>query len=81
MPRKGRRTKAQYLADLHAAKRTRAIGFLARMISGRCQKEVAQDLGIAPATVKKYICWLYEELGASTNAQAVAICFRKGLLK
>lgn len=81
MPRNGRRTREQYLQDMRELKMRRALSFLERMTDGLNKNEVAALMYVQPCTVKANLCWLYERLGASTNAQAVAICFRKGLLK
>ena len=81
MKRKGRRTREQYIHDLQTLKMRRAVAFLERMTDGYKQVQIAKQLSIEASTVKANLCWLYARLGARTNAQAVAIAFRKGLLK
>jgi two-component system nitrate/nitrite response regulator NarL len=40
---------------------------------GASNKEIAQALGIAPHTVKNHLAQIFEKLGASNRAQAVAL--------
>jgi DNA-binding CsgD family transcriptional regulator len=47
---------------------------------GSTTKEVARDLGISPHTVKTHLERIFEKLGASDRAQAVAIALRRGLV-
>ena len=51
------------------------------LASGRTNKELAHDLGISQATVKSYLKELYERLGVSSRAGAVAYGLRQGLIR
>jgi DNA-binding NarL/FixJ family response regulator len=53
---------------------------LQRVAYGSTTKEVARDLGISPHTVKTHLERIFEKLGASDRAQAVAIALRRGLV-
>jgi two-component system nitrate/nitrite response regulator NarL len=48
---------------------------------GRSTPEIAADLHVAPATVKTHLRNLYEKLGVSERAAAVAEAMRRGLLE
>ena len=39
--------------------------------SGRSNKEIARELGIAPETIKTHLKRIFQKLSASTRAQAV----------
>ena len=54
---------------------------LQRVAYGSTTKEVARDLGISPHTVKTHLERIFEKLGASDRAQAVAIALRRGLVE
>jgi two-component system response regulator DegU len=53
---------------------------LQRVAYGSTTKEVARDLGISPHTVKTHLERIFEKLGATDRAQAVAIALRRGLV-
>ena len=53
---------------------------LQKVAYGSTTKEVARKLGISPHTVKTHLERIFEKLGASDRAQAVAIAIRRGLV-
>jgi NarL family two-component system response regulator YdfI len=53
---------------------------LALLARGAANKEIALALGIAERTVKAHVTSLFNKLGASSRAEAVAIALRSGLL-
>jgi len=53
---------------------------LALLAQGSASKEIAQRLGISERTVKAHITAIFNKLGASSRAEAVAIALRNGLL-
>ena len=54
---------------------------LQKVAYGATTKEVANDLGISPHTVKTHLERIFEKLGANDRAQAVAIAIRSGLVE
>jgi two-component system, NarL family, nitrate/nitrite response regulator NarL len=54
---------------------------LALTAEGRSAPEIARDLHLSPATVKGHLQSLYEKLGVSDRAAAVAAAMRRGLLE
>ena len=54
---------------------------LQKVAYGSTTKEVADQLGISPHTVKTHLERIFEKLGANDRAQAVAIAIRKGLVE
>ncbi len=54
---------------------------LALLADGRSTGEIAEQLIIGPATVKTHLHHLYEKLGVSDRAAAVAEGMRRGLLR
>lgn len=59
----------------------RETQILQRVAYGATTKEVAEELGISPHTVKTHLERVFEKLGAGDRAQAVAIAIRKGLVE
>jgi DNA-binding NarL/FixJ family response regulator len=59
----------------------RQLQLLRALASGRTNKELAHQLGISQATVKSYLKELYERLGVSSRAGAVAYGLRQGLIR
>lgn len=59
----------------------REVEILQRVAYGATTRQTADQLGISPHTVKTYLERIFEKLGASDRAQAVAIAFRKGLVE
>ena len=64
-----------------AALSKRETQILQKVAYGATTKEVAEELGISPHTVKTHLERVFEKLGASDRAQAVAIAIRKGLVE
>jgi DNA-binding NarL/FixJ family response regulator len=58
--------------------RDRAI--LACVAQGKTNEQIAQELGYSVSTVKARLAALYEKIGASDRASALAVCFRSGWL-
>jgi two-component system, NarL family, nitrate/nitrite response regulator NarL len=54
---------------------------LVRIAQGRSAPAIAQDLHVSPATVKTHLKTLYEKLGVSDRAAAVAEAMRRGLIE
>lgn len=54
---------------------------LAAMARGRSNKEIADELGIAPDSVGQHVMAIRAKLGAANRTEAVAIALRKQLLK
>ncbi len=59
--------------------RERAV--LALLAEGESAPEIAQRLGLATSTVKSHLANMYEKLGVSDRAAAVAEAMRRGLLR
>ena len=59
----------------------REIEILQKVAYGSTTKEVADQLGISPHTVKTHLERVFEKLGANDRAQAVAIAIRRGLVE
>ncbi len=72
---------------LHAAQGDRVVlsprelEVLALTAQGRSAPEIASQLFLAPTTVKSHLQNLYEKLGVSDRAAAVAEAMRRGLLE
>lgn len=58
----------------------REAQILEAVADGRSNKEIAAAIGIAEDTVKTHLRRLFEKLGASDRAQAVAIALRQRLI-
>lgn len=58
----------------------RELQVLERLSEGKSNKEIAQELAISEETVKTHLKRLYEKLGVSDRAQAVAIALRQELI-
>jgi two-component system, NarL family, nitrate/nitrite response regulator NarL len=54
---------------------------LVQIADGRSAPEIAKQLYLSPATVKSHLQNLYEKLGVSDRAAAVAEAMRRGLLE
>lgn len=65
-------------SDISLSPREREI--LQQIANGHANKQIADDLGIADATVKTHIRSLFEKLGASHRAHAVALALRERLI-
>ncbi|MES1201293.1 MAG: response regulator transcription factor [Pseudomonadota bacterium] len=57
------------LASLGITQREQQV--LALLAAGKSNKEIAQDLGVSPNTIKTQIASLYQKLGAQRRTQAV----------
>jgi len=53
---------------------------LALIAAGAANKEISRELGIAERTAKAHVTSIFNKLGASSRAEAVAIALRSGLL-
>lgn len=60
---------------------TRQLQLLRALATGRTNKELAHEMGIAQGTVKSYLKELYERLGVGSRAGAVAYGMRHGLIR
>ena len=60
---------------------SREIQILAQLAEGQSNKVIASSLTIAEDTVKQHLKSLYEKLGASDRAHAVAIALRQRLIE
>ncbi len=58
----------------------RELDVLRLLAEGRTNRQMAADLGQAEATVKGYLRDLFEKLGASDRAHAVALALRSRLI-
>lgn len=59
---------------------TREREILALLADGLANKQIAARLGISPNTVKTHLELLFEKLGVSSRAEAVASGVKRGLL-
>jgi len=53
---------------------------LSLLADGLGNKQIAAQLGISPSTVKTHVELLFEKLGVTSRAEAVAVSVRRGLL-
>ena len=60
---------------------TREVQILAQLAEGQSNKVIANALSITEDTVKQHLKSLYEKLGASDRAHAVAIALRQRLIE
>jgi NarL family two-component system response regulator YdfI len=58
----------------------RELEVLALIAQGAGNKQIARRLKIAERTVKAYVTGVFNKLGVTTRAQAVAVGLRRGLL-
>lgn len=54
---------------------------LEALADGRTNHDIAKALGISVAVVHEHLAFLFEKLGAANRTEAVAIAFRRYLLK
>jgi two-component system, NarL family, nitrate/nitrite response regulator NarL len=66
-------------ARLHLTPREQDV--LARLAEGKSSPRIAAELHVSPATVKTHLKTLYEKLGVSDRAAAVAEAMRRGLIE
>jgi len=58
----------------------REFAVLGRIVHGRSNKEIADDLNMATATVKFHVTNILEKLGAADRTQAATIALERGIL-
>lgn len=51
-----------------------------RIADGQTNEQIAKALGVSVSTAKAYLTELFQKIGATDRASAVAICFRRGWL-
>ena len=66
-------------ARIHLTPREREV--LGGLAEGKSAPQIAGELHVSPATVKTHLKTLYEKLGVSDRAAAVAEAMRRGLLE
>jgi DNA-binding CsgD family transcriptional regulator len=59
----------------------REVEVLQLIAEGQSTREIARRLWITEETVKTHVRRLLDKLGARTRAQAVAVAFRRGVLR
>ena len=57
------------------------LAILKLLISGQANKQIGAKLGLTENTIKKYLSILYAKLGVDSRAEAVAVAFKKNLVK
>ena len=60
---------------------TRGGGTVRILVAAELAPEIAERLGLSRATVRTHLQHLYEKLGVSDRAAAVAVAMRRGLLE
>jgi two-component system nitrate/nitrite response regulator NarL len=71
------RTRAQPDAPLLSPREREILQLIA---AGELAPDIAHKLGLSPATVRTHLQHLYEKLGVSDRAAAVAAAMRRGML-
>ncbi len=71
------RTRAQADAPLLSPREQEILELIA---AGELAPDIAKRLGLSPATVRTHLQHLYEKLGVSDRAAAVAAAMRRGML-
>jgi two-component system, NarL family, nitrate/nitrite response regulator NarL len=66
-------------ARIHLTPREREV--LGGLAEGKSAPQIAGELHVSPATVKTHLKTLYEKLGVSDRAAAVAEAMRRGLIE
>lgn len=66
---------------LGAALSPREQQMLVRIADGKTNQKIADDLGVSVDTVKTTLLRMRKKLGAADRAHAVAVGFRRGLLR
>ena len=72
------RTKAHPGAPVLSPRERQILELIA---AGELAPEIARHLGLSPATVRTHLQHLYEKLGVSDRAAAVAAAMRRGMLE
>lgn len=76
------RVATQLAQNLPRAKLSRReLDVLTRIASGKSNKEIAGELGIAESTVKSYVLSILGKLGAADRAAAAVTAVRRGILR
>jgi DNA-binding NarL/FixJ family response regulator len=60
---------------------TRQVQVLAKLAEGHQRQDVAREMGLAEDTIKCHAKTIFNKLGASNAAHAVALAFRAGVLQ
>ena len=68
-------------SPINASLTNRQIDILSSAVRGLTNKDIAAQFGITPSGVKRQLSTIFEKLGASNRAEAIAIALRKQLLK
>lgn len=76
-----RRTWEQERESIRSRLTPREMEVLADLAGGHDQRQIAQRLGISPATVRTHIRNLLGKLRATSRLQAVAVALRYGIIK
>ena len=76
------RLLAQIEADKAMGKLTdRQMEILASVAEGHSNADIALQFGLSEITVKKHLSAIFERLGVANRSEAVALAFRKQMLK
>ncbi|HXS45057.1 MAG TPA: response regulator transcription factor [Solirubrobacteraceae bacterium] len=73
-----RQLLARHPADELSPREREVLGMIAE---GRTAPAIARDLHLSTATIKTHLKTLYEKLGVSDRAAAVASAMRRGLIE
>ena len=74
-------SKTLSTSPINAELTDRQMDILALTVRGLTNKDIATQFGITPNGVKRQLSTIFEKLGASNRAEAIAIALRKHLLK
>ena len=58
----------------------RELGVLERIVAGRANKEIADDLNISEATVKSHVNSLLGKLGVGDRTHAAVMALQRGIV-
>ena len=76
------RLLAQIEEDMAMGKLTdRQMEILASVAEGQSNADIALQFGLSEITVKKHLSAIFERLGVANRSEAVALAFRKQMLK
>lgn len=75
----GRRRQRMHLWTLNLS--PDALRILSMIADGYENRDIAKEFGTNVQNVKNALRALYDHLGASNRAHAVAICYQRGILK
>ncbi len=71
--------RGEFWPGAHLGLTQRESEVLARLVAGRTNKAIAAELVVSEETVKSHTRSIYQKLGVSDRAQAVAVALREGL--